>query len=233
MRCCIQDLKLGWTLTRTYSDKLGDAEFNVEGLRRYPHTTSDCPRSQQICKNWTFWIYSDASEIDIAAVSYLKAFFPDGSTSTGFLLGKSKVAPVSGHTIPRFELCAAVLAFEVSQIVIEHMNMSFDLVKYFTDSRVVLGYIHNERDDLLFMLQTELRGFKASASHLCQPTSILLMKVPEEYFQRTLQIVHGRREQRICFEKMKKTQLKYFLYKNQMKTKSSDLYVWRQNVNCC
>lgn len=60
------------------------------------------------------WIYSDASEKAIAAVSYLKAFFPDGSASTGFLLGKSKVAPVSGHTIPRLELCAAVLAIEVS-----------------------------------------------------------------------------------------------------------------------
>lgn len=79
------------------------------------------------------WIYSDASEKAIAAVSYLKAFYPDGSTSTGFLLGKSKVAPVSGHTIPRLELCAAVLAIEVSQIVIEHMDISFDSVKYFTD----------------------------------------------------------------------------------------------------
>lgn len=79
------------------------------------------------------WIYSDASEKAIAAVSYLKAFYPDGSTSTGFLLGKSKVAPVSGHTIPRLELCTAVLAIEVSQIVIEHMDISFDSVKYFTD----------------------------------------------------------------------------------------------------
>lgn len=91
------------------------------------------------------WIYCDASEKAITAVSYLKAFFPDGSTSIGFLLGKSKVAPVSGDTIPRWELCADVLAIEVSQIVIEHMDMSFDSVKYFTDSRVVLGYIHKDK----------------------------------------------------------------------------------------
>lgn len=51
---------------------------------------------------------------------------------------------MSGHTIPRLELCTAVLAIEVSQIVIEHMDMLFDSVKYFTDSRVVLGYIHND-----------------------------------------------------------------------------------------
>lgn len=52
---------------------------------------------------------------------------------------------MSGHTIPRLELCAAVLAIEVSQIVIEHIDISFDSVKYFTDSRVVLGYIHNDK----------------------------------------------------------------------------------------
>ena len=91
------------------------------------------------------WTYSDASEKAIAAVSYLKVFYQDGSARTGFVLGKAKVARVSGHTIPRLELCAAVLAIDISQIAIEHMDMKFDSVKYFTDSRVVLGYIHNDK----------------------------------------------------------------------------------------
>ena len=91
------------------------------------------------------WTYSDASEKAIAAVSYLKVFYQDGSAKTGFVLGKAKVAPVSGHTIPRLEPCTAVLAIDISQIAIEHMDMTFDSVKYFTDSRVVLGYIHNDK----------------------------------------------------------------------------------------
>lgn len=53
-------------------------------------------------------VYCDASELAIAAVCYLKAKYSDGSSSQGFVLGKAKVAPVSGHTIPRLELCAAV-----------------------------------------------------------------------------------------------------------------------------
>ncbi|XP_061170784.1 uncharacterized protein LOC133180260 [Saccostrea echinata] len=89
-------------------------------------------------------VYCDASELAIAAVCYLKATYADGSSSIGFLLGKAKVSPLSGHTIPRLELCAAVLAVEVAQIVVEHLGLKLDTINYFSDSRVVLGYINNE-----------------------------------------------------------------------------------------
>lgn len=36
-------------------------------------------------------IYCNASELSIAAVCYLKVTYPDGSSSIGFVLGKSKV----------------------------------------------------------------------------------------------------------------------------------------------
>ena len=91
------------------------------------------------------WVYSDASEQAISAVVYLRTFYQDGSSATGFLLGKSKVAPPSGHTIPRLELCAAVMAVDLSQIALEQLQIDVDDVKYFTDSRVVLGYISNEK----------------------------------------------------------------------------------------
>ncbi|XP_062620904.1 uncharacterized protein LOC134282517 [Saccostrea cucullata] len=91
------------------------------------------------------WTFCDASEKAVAAFSYVNVLYPDGSSKTGFVLGKSKVAPVSGHTIPRLELCAAVLAVEISQSVTEHFDVVFDSVKYFSDSRVVLGYINNDK----------------------------------------------------------------------------------------
>nr|XP_034311144.1 uncharacterized protein LOC117684166 [Crassostrea gigas] len=89
-------------------------------------------------------VYCDASELAIAAVCYVKATYLDGSSSIGFVLGKAKVSPLSGHTIPRLELCAAVLAVEVAQIVVEHLGVKLDTINYFSDSRVVLGYINNE-----------------------------------------------------------------------------------------
>lgn len=61
--------------------------------------------------------FCDASEKAIAAVSYMTTTYEDGSQQVGFVLGKSKLAPTSGHTIPRLELCAAVLAIEIAQTV--------------------------------------------------------------------------------------------------------------------
>ena len=89
-------------------------------------------------------VYCDASELAIAAVGYLKTTNPDGFTSTGFVLGKAKVSPMSGHTIPRLELCAAVLAVEVAQVIVEHLRVQLDHINFYSDSRVVLGYINNE-----------------------------------------------------------------------------------------
>ncbi|VDI02885.1 Hypothetical predicted protein [Mytilus galloprovincialis] len=55
-------------------------------------------------------VFSDASEKAIAAVAYLRTTDSSGEPNIGFILGKAKVAPTSGHTIPRLELSAAVLA---------------------------------------------------------------------------------------------------------------------------
>ena len=61
-----------------------------------------------------------------------------------FIIGKAKVAPKNGHTIPRLELCAAVLATEIYETVLEDCGLSFDETFFYSDSRVVLGYIQNK-----------------------------------------------------------------------------------------
>lgn len=85
-------------------------------------------------------IFSDASEKAIAAVAYVQS--PSVSdTIVGFLMGKSKLTPSGGTTIPR--LCAAVLATSLAETIKEQFNVSSDAFEYYTDSRVVLGYINN------------------------------------------------------------------------------------------
>jgi hypothetical protein len=59
-------------------------------------------------------VYADASEKAIAAVAYLRTLDKDGNSVLGFVLGKAKVAPTNGHTIPHLELCAAVLAVGIA-----------------------------------------------------------------------------------------------------------------------
>ncbi|XP_061170421.1 uncharacterized protein LOC133179742 [Saccostrea echinata] len=66
--------------------------------RTYTSTSiRDCPEK-------SIHVYSDASEKAIAAVAYIKTGSTDGREEIGFLLGKAKLAPSHGHTIPRYKV---------------------------------------------------------------------------------------------------------------------------------
>ncbi|KAK3731883.1 hypothetical protein QZH41_005772 [Actinostola sp. cb2023] len=88
--------------------------------------------------------FGDASSDSIAAVSYLRVVWPNGHVDVSFILGKAKLAPTRATTIPRLELCAAVLATEITLLITEELDVCPDSVTYYTDSRVVLGYLSNE-----------------------------------------------------------------------------------------
>jgi len=83
------------------------------------------------------------SEKAIAAVAYLKVIHFNGKEDIEFLLGKPKVALTHLHTIPRLELCAAALPAEIAEAIFDHLDVFTDLVQFYTDSKVVLRYIHN------------------------------------------------------------------------------------------
>lgn len=87
-------------------------------------------------------IYSDASENAIAATAYIFDN-ADQNKQPGFLMGKAKIAPKSGHTIPRLELCGAVLAVEIGSFISDQLDIPLSTIRFFTDSQVVLGYIKN------------------------------------------------------------------------------------------
>ena len=86
---------------------------------------------------------SDASVKAIAAVVYLKVLDNSGEVHVGFVIGKAKLAPMSVHTVPRLELGAAVLAVEIAELASRELDLKFDDVRFYTDSKVVLGYIYN------------------------------------------------------------------------------------------
>lgn len=95
------------------------------------------------CDSKEVHVYCDASEHAIAAVGYLLAKRKD-QEELGFVLGKAKVAPSHGHTIPRLELCAAVLSTEIAQYISEQLDIDLSKFWFYSDSKVVLGYISNQ-----------------------------------------------------------------------------------------
>ena len=58
-------------------------------------------------------------------------------------MSKAKLAPHPAHTVPHLELCAAVLAAEMADTICSEMDTEIYAVRFFTDCRIVLGYIHN------------------------------------------------------------------------------------------
>jgi hypothetical protein len=101
------------------------------------------PGSLSNCKEKSVHIFCDASELAIAAVGYLKTTSQKDECNVGFIMGRGKLAPPHGHTIPRLELCAAVLAVELACSISDHLSIPIEEFSMYSDSRVVLGYIFN------------------------------------------------------------------------------------------
>ena len=61
-------------------------------------------------------------------------------------MAKAKVTPSHAVSIPRLELCAAVLATRLSQTLKTELRnrIVIDCTSFYSESKVVLGYIANE-----------------------------------------------------------------------------------------
>ncbi|XP_063959911.1 uncharacterized protein LOC135155123 [Lytechinus pictus] len=88
--------------------------------------------------------FSDASQDGYGQCSYLRLINEDDKVHCSFVIGKARVTPLRPITIPRLELTAATLSAKSSTFL--KSELEYDSVKEFfwTDSKVVLGYIKNE-----------------------------------------------------------------------------------------
>ena len=88
-------------------------------------------------------VFCDASEDAIGHVVYLKSESSD-SIHVAFVYGESKVSPRQATSIPRLELCAAVEAAQSAYRISQELSNKPHETLFYTDSKVVLGYIRNE-----------------------------------------------------------------------------------------
>ena len=88
--------------------------------------------------------FSDASDVNLGLVTYLRLVNNANQVHVSLLMGKARVALLKSISIPRRKLTAAVISVNVASMLSRDLNY-FNLVKvFYTDSSVVLGYIHNE-----------------------------------------------------------------------------------------
>ena len=88
--------------------------------------------------------FSDASTAGYGQCSYIRLLNVQEQVHCELVMAKSRVSSLKGITIPRLELTAALVSVKVSTIL--HKELDFDKIVdiYWTDSKVVLGYINNE-----------------------------------------------------------------------------------------
>jgi hypothetical protein len=88
--------------------------------------------------------FCDGSESGYGACSYLRTVLDSGEVHCKLIMSKARVAPIKVTTIPRLELQAAVLASKIHQFIHTEMELCVDQVYFWTDSKIVLGYINND-----------------------------------------------------------------------------------------
>ncbi|XP_051169750.1 uncharacterized protein LOC127287070 [Leptopilina boulardi] len=84
--------------------------------------------------------FADASERAFGACIYARSS-KGGEHRTTLLCARSRVAPIKTVTIPRLELCAAVLLVRLLKIVKESLRCRVDRVMLWSDSTIALSWI--------------------------------------------------------------------------------------------
>ena len=106
-------------------------------LPRCLHPADITPVSHHLCA------FSDASDVAMGYVVYLLTEDSTGKNHLGFICGNSRVAPKNCSSIPRMELNAALFAARAVDAVKRTFTIPITSCIYFTDSRIVLGYLTN------------------------------------------------------------------------------------------
>ena len=128
-----EELRVRWTKWRN----------ELEGLAN--HSIPRCYRPADFGKPVKAELhhFSDASLKGYGQCSYLRQVNDKGRVHCAFVMGKARVAPLKSVTVPRLELTAAVLSARVSRQLKRELDIELSDEIFWTDSKVVLGYIAN------------------------------------------------------------------------------------------
>ncbi|KAF2904069.1 hypothetical protein ILUMI_02103 [Ignelater luminosus] len=90
-------------------------------------------------------LFSDASNSTYGTVAYVREIF-ESSVRVSFLIAKARVAPLKGNdsgdlSLPRLELTAALCASRLKDYIIKNVNLKFESINLWTDSKITLHWI--------------------------------------------------------------------------------------------
>ena len=100
-----------------------------------------------LADNLDVHLFCDASEKAYAACIYVVASTRNGNVRSSLLVAKTKVAPLKSQSIPRLELCAALLGVRLLKSTLKaigQLNLVIGRQYAWTDSTIVLSWLSRE-----------------------------------------------------------------------------------------
>ena len=88
--------------------------------------------------------FSDASIEAYGQCTYIRLVNTKDRVNCSLVMGKARVAPLKPITIPRLELTAALVSVRISKILQKELDYEDVDEVFWTDSKVVKAYIHND-----------------------------------------------------------------------------------------
>lgn len=125
------------------------------------------------CTSLQLHVFTDASERAYGACVYVRSVSENGKVHVHLLTAKSKVAPVKSTTIPRLELCAALLGSRLYNKVRQSLTLEFEEVYFWCDSTIVLGWLSTSPTQLKTFVRhrvSEIQETTAGRSWLYVPS---------------------------------------------------------------
>ncbi|UYV60560.1 hypothetical protein LAZ67_1001526, partial [Cordylochernes scorpioides] len=126
------DIKEKWNNFRAELLKLGDLSI--------PRYVWACEKDQDVQLHG----FCDASGVAYSAVCYLRTVSLDGQVHISMLAAKTRVAPCKSLTLPRLELCAALLLSQLYRSVVDSLKIDIGRAYLWSDSQISLSWIKSD-----------------------------------------------------------------------------------------
>ena len=153
---------LGWNGSLQHLQKMGSLNKQFECLEKIYIRRYFKPEGFGIIKKVSLHHFSDASEEVYGQSIYLRLINMSGKIHYCLLMGKSRVTPKKYVTLPCLELVAAVLSVKLAALIRGELEIERKNEPFWTDSKLVLGYIIIIPKSSRYFLLTEYSRYMRS-----------------------------------------------------------------------